>query len=78
AAIATEVWALPPEGFGRFVAGIGAPLGIGVVRLADGSTPKGFLAEAEGVKGAKEITDFGGWRAYMAGTAAAAPVGGAS
>jgi len=65
-AVATEVWALPPEGFGRFVAGIGAPLGIGVVRLADGSSPKGFLAEAEGVKGAKEITSFGGWRAYMA------------
>ena len=78
AAIATEVWALPPEGFGRFVAGIGAPLGIGVVRLADGSTPKGFLAEAEGVKGAREITDFGGWRAYMAEAAAPAPVGGAS
>jgi allophanate hydrolase len=26
---------------------------------------KGFLAEAEGVRGAEDITHFGGWRAYI-------------
>jgi len=36
------------------------------VRLADGSAVKGFLVEAEGVRGAEEITGYGGWRAYMA------------
>jgi hypothetical protein len=66
AAIACEVWALPAAGFGRFVAGIPAPLGIGTLRLADGTTPKGFLVEPEGLKGAEEITSFGGWRAYIA------------
>jgi allophanate hydrolase len=30
--VATEVWALPAEGFGRFVAAIPPPLGIGTVR----------------------------------------------
>ena len=66
AAIETEVWALPTEGFGRFVAGIPAPLCIGTLILADGSTPKGFLMEPAGLVGAEDITRFGGWRAFMA------------
>lgn len=65
-AIAVEVWALPPAGFGTFVAGVPAPLCIGTLRLADGTTPKGFLVEPEGLKGASEISHFGGWRAYIA------------
>ncbi len=63
-AIATEVWAISLEGFGSFVAGVPAPLGIGTTRLADGTTPKGFIVEAEGVKGATDVSAFGGWRAY--------------
>ena len=66
AAIAAEVWALPPEGFGRFVAAIPAPLCIGTVRLADGTSPKGFLVEPAGLAGADDITRLGGWRAYIA------------
>ncbi len=69
-AIAVEVWSLPPEGFGTFVAGIPAPLCIGTVKLADGTSPKGFLVEPEGLKGATDISEFGGWRAYMAALAA--------
>ncbi len=65
-AIATEIWAMPADGFGRFVAGIPAPLCIGTLRLADGSTPKGFLVEPEGLHGAQEISAFGGWRAFIA------------
>ncbi|MCD0417057.1 allophanate hydrolase [Rubrivivax sp. JA1024] len=65
APIATEVWGISAEGFGSFVAGIPAPLGIGTTRLADGTTPKGFIVEAEGLKGATDISAFGGWRAYM-------------
>jgi allophanate hydrolase len=68
--ILTEVWALPPAGFGRFVAGIPAPLGIGTLRLADGTTPKGFMVEPEGLIGAAEITQYGGWRAFIASLAA--------
>lgn len=64
-AIATEVWALTPEALGSFVAGVPAPLGIGTTRLADGTTPKGFIVEAEGIVGAKDISSFGGWRAYI-------------
>jgi hypothetical protein len=69
AAIATEVWALPDDGFGRFVSRIPAPLGIGTLLLADGSRPKGFLVEPEGLQGAEDITRFGGWRAFLASIA---------
>ena len=65
-AIATEVWAMTPAGFGRFVAGIPAPLGIGTLKLADGTRPKGFLVEPEGLVGSEDISRHGGWRAYIA------------
>jgi allophanate hydrolase len=65
-AIATEVWALTPDALGSFIAGVPAPLGIGTTRLADGTTPKGFIVEAEGIAGAKDISSLGGWRAYIA------------
>lgn len=61
-----EVWALPPAAFGRFVAAIPAPLGIGKLKLEDGTEVPGFLCEAYAVEHAQEITALGGWRAYMA------------
>ena len=64
-----EVWALPAEAFGRFVAKIPAPLGIGKVALNDGSSASGFLCEAHALAGAEEITKFGGWRAFLASRA---------
>lgn len=65
-AIATEVWSLDPACFGAFVAKIPAPLGIGTLRFADGTTAKGFLVEAEAVNGARDISEFGGWRKFLA------------
>lgn len=70
AAIEAEVWALSPAGFGRFVSGIPAPLGIGTLRLADGTRPKGFLVEAEAIRDASDITAHGGWRAFLLAAAA--------
>jgi allophanate hydrolase len=66
APIALEIWALPAEGFGYFVAKIPPPLSIGTLTLSDGRTMKGFLAEFDAVQGARDISSFGGWRAYMA------------
>jgi allophanate hydrolase len=60
-----EVWSLPPDAFGRFVQKIPSPLGIGKLTLDDGSVVSGFLCETYAVVGAKEITDLGGWRAYL-------------
>jgi allophanate hydrolase len=65
-AIAVEVWAMPPEAFGRFTAAVPPPLSIGSVRLADGRWVKGFLVEAEAVNGGRDISSFGGWREFVA------------
>ena len=66
AVIELETWAVPMEGFGRFVASVPPPLSIGTIRLNDGNLVKGFLVEAEAVAGARDISSFGGWRAFRA------------
>jgi allophanate hydrolase len=66
AAIAVEIWAMPAEEFGRFVARVPPPLAIGTLTLADGRNVKGFLVEAAATAGARDISAFGGWRAFIA------------
>ena len=65
ASIAGEVWRLPAAGFARFMAGLAAPMAIGRVRLDDGRDVLGFLCEPAAVRGAADITSFGGWRAWL-------------
>lgn len=69
AAIACEVWEMPASQLGGFVAGIAAPLGIGKLELADGSSVSGFICEGIGVFDAQDITAYGGWRAWLAACA---------
>jgi allophanate hydrolase len=64
AAIDVELWALSTAAFGRFVAAIAPPLSIGTLRLTGGREAKGFLVEAAATAGARDISRFGGWRAY--------------
>ncbi|KPQ25608.1 MAG: allophanate hydrolase [Halomonas sp. HL-48] len=68
-AIEVEVWRLPIETLGSFLAGIPAPLGLGQVELADGNWKCGFICTAgalnEGGE-AEDITEFGGWRSWLA------------
>jgi allophanate hydrolase len=66
AAIAVEVYELSAAAFGSFTAEVPAPLAIGTVTLADGSSVKGFVAEPRAITGAEDITALGGWRAYIA------------
>jgi allophanate hydrolase len=66
AAIALELWEMPLEHYGSFVALIPAPLGIGMLELADGTHVQGFLCEALATAGATDISRYGGWRAYIA------------
>jgi len=66
AAIKVEIWSLDAAGFGSFVSRIPAPLGIGTVAFSDGTSAKGFLVEAEAVRDAKDITQSGGWKAFLA------------
>lgn len=66
ARIALEIWDMPVEHYGSFVALIPAPLGIGTLALADGSSVQGFLCEALATQGAQDISQYGGWRAFIA------------
>ena len=63
--IDVEVWRLGPEAFGRFVAAIPAPLGVGTIELEDGSAAKGFLVETAGLADASDISAYGGWRNFI-------------
>ena len=64
--IACEVWTLPTEAFGDFVSNIPAPLGMGKVLMEEGVVHSGFIAEAIAMEGARDISQFGGWRGYVA------------
>ena len=65
-AIIVELWDMPLARFGEFVAEIPAPLGIGNLLLADGRSVKGFICEPWALADALDITEFGGWRAFIA------------
>jgi allophanate hydrolase len=66
ASIALEVWELPQEQVGSFLALIPPPLGLGSVELADGSWVHGFVCEGHALAQAEDVTHHGGWRAYVA------------
>ncbi len=65
-AILGETWAIPAASLGPFLAEIPPPLGFSRVRLEDGSTPLGFIAEPAGVADLPDISALGGWRAHLA------------
>ncbi|MBD2090263.1 glutamyl-tRNA amidotransferase [Microcoleus sp. FACHB-1515] len=63
--IAVEVWAVPPAGLGTILQQEPPGLCIGKVRLADGEIVLGVLGEAILCEDEREITEWGGWRAYV-------------
>lgn len=63
--IEVEVWAMPKEHLGSFLALIPSPLGLGKVELEDGSQVVGFICEPYGIEGATNISHTGGWRNWM-------------
>jgi allophanate hydrolase len=65
AAIAAELWELPPVGMSSFLAALPSPMTLGPVRLADGSTATGFLVEQIAVAGARNISAYRSWREYL-------------
>ena len=71
-AIAVEIWRVPPAGIAAILLTEPDGLCVGRVVLDDGTEVLGVLAEPALVEGQREITEHGGWRAYVAATA---PVG---
>ncbi len=68
AAIALEVWQVPQSGLVQVLLQEPPGLAIGQVYLQNGSTTLGVLAEPIACEGQQEITKWGGWRAYRAGS----------
>ncbi len=70
-AIEVEVWSLSVHGFGAFVSQVPRPMCIGSIELASGEFVHGFLCEREAIENAADITDHGGWRAFLRARAVA-------
>ncbi|WP_405935656.1 allophanate hydrolase [Streptomyces sp. NBC_00726] len=70
AAIPGERWILAPGALGRFLAALPAPLSLGRVELDDGSWVLGFQCDPHAAAGGTDITEHGGWRAYLEATSA--------
>lgn len=64
-AIAVEVWHLPAPGWAHLIAQIPSPLCLGRVELVDGRLLPGFLCESHALGAARDISNLGGWRAYL-------------
>jgi allophanate hydrolase len=69
APIALELWDVPLAHVGSFLGGIPAPLGLGTIVMEDGSQVQGFMCEAIATADAKDITEMGDWRRYIASLA---------
>jgi hypothetical protein len=64
--VALEVWSVPAAGLASILLNEPPGLSIGKVKLEDGSIVLGVLGEPALVEGQREITAYGGWRAYVA------------
>jgi allophanate hydrolase len=65
-AIEIEIWDLPLDRVGSFLALVPSPLSLGTLQLEDGRGVHGFLCEPLALEGATDISHHGGWRAYLA------------
>ncbi|WP_155906153.1 MULTISPECIES: allophanate hydrolase [unclassified Mycolicibacterium] len=64
-AFEVERWVLSPAGLGEFLVALPSPMGLAPVELDDGSWETGFVCADEAAAAAPDISQFGGWRAYL-------------
>jgi len=64
--VLVEVWAVPPAGLASILLKEPPGLCIGKVSLLGGEETLGVVAEPILCEGMREISEFGGWRAYRA------------
>jgi hypothetical protein len=65
AAVPVELWSLAPEGLVAILRTEPFGLTLGRYPLDDGTLVLGVLGEPAYVEGQREITTYGGWRAYV-------------
>jgi allophanate hydrolase len=68
AGIEVEVWDLPQAAVGALLPTIAEPLHLGPIALDDGATVLGFVADSGCADPTRDITAYGGWRAYLEAT----------
>ncbi len=73
--VALEVWELPVAGLAQVLQNEPPGLAIGKVLLDDGTVVLGVLGEPFLCEGQREITSYGGWRAYVTAGERAAGTG---
>ena len=64
--VAVEVWSVPAQGLAGILLKEPPGLMIGKVRLDDGNTVLGVIGERALVESHREISQYGGWRSYIA------------
>lgn len=65
AKIIVEIWSVPPIGFADLLQNEPDGLSIGKVILENGEKTLGIIAEPVLVQGMRDISHYGGWRAYI-------------
>jgi allophanate hydrolase len=65
ASVEIEIWELSTAALGELLGDVPAPLAIGRVELSGGAEIAGFVCEGHVADGARDITEHGGWRAYL-------------
>jgi allophanate hydrolase len=65
ASIEIELWQLSAAALGTLLSEVPAPLAIGRVELIDGREVTGFVCEGHATARADDVTEHGGWRAYL-------------
>ena len=64
--VAVEVWSVPPQGLASILLKEPPGLCIGKVSLLSGAETLGVVAEPILCEGQRDISEYGGWRAYCA------------
>ena len=65
APIVGELFRVSAAGLGTFLAGLPAPMALTATDLDDGRTVVGFTATHDATGAGKDVTEFGGWVAYL-------------
>lgn len=65
-----ELYRISPAGLGTFLAALPEPMALTAMTLADGTAAVGFTCTPAAAASGVDITDFGGWRAFLVGASA--------
>jgi allophanate hydrolase len=64
--VEVELFALPVRALGELAVALPAPLAVGRLELADGTSVCGIVCESWAAATARDVTDHGSWPAYLA------------